>query len=174
MTELPARRLHLVGEAEYRGDAEALLVKPGDTAFVHRGLLRSAIMACPDGCGETLVINLDPRAAKAWRLDQRGEGPTFFPSVWKANGCKSHFIVWRGYILWCDRFDKGNIEPAYDTSLEELVLKSLNESHAKTGEQIANEIDEIVYDVDRAARNLTRKGLVSTLKLGDGWAYIRL
>ena len=104
MTE-PARMVRLVGDAEYRDQAEASLSTPGDASMVFRSRPRSIVMACPDGCGETLVINLDSRADKAWRFDMRGEGLTLFPSVWREGGCESHFIVWRGHILWCDRFE---------------------------------------------------------------------
>lgn len=106
MTE-PARMVRLVGDAEYRDQAEASLSTPGDASMVFRSRPRSIVMACPDGCGETLVINLDSRADKAWRFDMRGEGLTLFPSVWREGGCESHFIVWRGHILWCDRFEGG-------------------------------------------------------------------
>jgi hypothetical protein len=68
-------------------------------------------MRCPDGCGETLVVNLDPRAGKAWKLDMRTGKATLYPSVWRDGGCGSHFIVWRGDVLWCDRFEEGNVEP---------------------------------------------------------------
>ena len=84
----PARSLRLVGQAKYRDEAEALLNGPGDAALVVRGRARSVIMTCPDGCGETLVVNLDPRADKAWRLDMRGEGVTLYPSVWRDGGCE--------------------------------------------------------------------------------------
>ena len=68
MTE-PARMVRLVGDAEYRDQAEATLKAPGDASMVFRARPRSIVMACPDGCGETLVINLDSRADKAWRFD---------------------------------------------------------------------------------------------------------
>ncbi len=70
MTE-PARMVRMVGEAQYRDQAEAILDAPGDASLVFRARPRSIVMACPDGCGETLVVNLDSRADKAWRFDMR-------------------------------------------------------------------------------------------------------
>jgi len=40
-------------------------------------------MLCPDGCGERIVLNLDPRAGPAWRLYDRKEKTTLYPSVWR-------------------------------------------------------------------------------------------
>jgi hypothetical protein len=60
----PARKVRMVrmvGDAEYRDQAEATLSQPGDASLVLRGRPRAIVMACPDGCGETLVVNLDGR-----------------------------------------------------------------------------------------------------------------
>ena len=84
----PARKARMVGDAEYRDQAEANLGQPGDASLILRGRPRAIVMACPDGCGETLVVNLDGRAGKAWRFDMRG-GLTLYPSVWREGGCGS-------------------------------------------------------------------------------------
>jgi hypothetical protein len=168
----PARTLNLVGQGERRQDAEAMLVSPGDAALVVRGPIRSLVMACPDGCGETLVVNLDPRAGKAWRLDRRGEGVTLYPSVWRDGGCESHFIVWRGYIGWCDRFTAGNREPRYDPTIEPRVLAAMKTDIARSAETIANEIDEIVWDVSRAANRLVDRGEARSKKVSGGWVFL--
>ena len=109
MTTTHAREVRMLGEAQHRDEAEARLEQPGDAMIVRRGVLRSLVMRCPDGCGETLAINLDPRMAKAWRFYERRGQATLFPSVWRDSGCESHFIVWRGKILWCGL--PGNTEP---------------------------------------------------------------
>jgi hypothetical protein len=146
---------------------------PGDAVVVRRGALRSVLMRCPDGCGETLVVNLDPRAGKAWRFDTRGGSLTLFPSVWREGGCGSHFIVWRGKILWCDRFEGGNVEPAYDTdALERRVLIALRKNTLRSAEEIAAELDEIAWEVTRAGHALIRRGLAVSggLKRRDWFA----
>lgn len=155
----PARSTHLLGEAEYRDQGEALLRRPGDAVLVRRGALRSMLMCCPDGCGEILVVNLDPRSGKAWRIYMRAGNVSLFPSVWRDGGCCSHFIVWRGNILWCDRFADGNVEPAYDAALETRVLASLRKAQLRSSEDIATELHEIPWEVMRVGRVLIRRGL---------------
>lgn len=154
----PARTLRLRGQAEYRDEAENALEQPGDAALVFRGLPRSLLIKCPDGCGETLVVNLDKRAGKAWGLDLRGGVPTLYPSVWRDGGCGSHFIVWRGRILWCDRYEDGNVEPDYDIKLETRVLAALDVREFRSAEDIAWQLDEIPWEVSRAARRLVSQG----------------
>jgi Family of unknown function (DUF6527) len=97
-----ARTVVVKGQVSHRHEANRLLTEPGATVLVHRGVPRSVAMACPDGCGEQLTVNLDERAGPAWRHYQDGQRLTIFPSVWRDTGCKSHFIVWRSKIYWCD------------------------------------------------------------------------
>lgn len=155
---LPARELRLVGEAAYRHEGEAALKRAGEAVIIVRGLPRAMLIACPDGCGETLVVNLDNRAGKAWRLDMRGEGPTLYPSVWRDGGCESHFIVWRGKILWCGCYLSGNEEPDRSEGLEERVLDLLDARTPRSAEELATLLDENIWDVDRAATALVAAG----------------
>ncbi|UPJ77044.1 DUF6527 family protein [Bradyrhizobium sp. 187] len=67
-----------------------MLKAAGDAVVVHRGTLRSVLMRCPDGCGETLVVNLDARAGKACKLDMRAGKAILYPSGWHDGGCRSH------------------------------------------------------------------------------------
>jgi len=169
----PARMVRMVETTEYRDAAEGALEAPGDASLVLRARPRSIVMACPDGCGETLVINLDSRADKAWRHDMRGGGLTLFPSVWRDGGCKSHFIVWRGHILWCDRFEEGNREPPYDATMETAVLGALNTHQPRSAVEIADAIDELVWDANRVANRLAQRGLVRSWKSDGGWVFVR-
>jgi hypothetical protein len=91
------------GEVERQHEAAPRLPDTGDYVLVRRGVPRALVMRCPDGCGETLTINLDPRSGKAWEVDQRNGRLTLYPSVWRKEGCRSHFIIWRDRLLWCDR-----------------------------------------------------------------------
>jgi len=160
----PARKIRWRGTGEYRDDTEALLEQPGDTAAVIRTRPRSLLIRCPDGCGDTLVINLDPRAGKAWSLTVRDERCTLYPSVWREDGCRSHFIVWRDHIVWCGRFEYGNEEPSYDGRLETKVIAALDEATYRSGSDIAIDIEEIPWDVLRVLRRLVRGG---TAEEGD-------
>lgn len=167
----PARMVRMVGDAEYRDQAEASLNAPGDASLVFRTRPRSLVMACPDGCGETLVINLDSRVDKAWRLDMRGQGPTLFPSVWREGGCASHFVIWRGFILWCDRFEEENREPPYDAQIEERVLAAMDPIVPRSAIEMADAIDELVWDVNRAAKRLVSRGFARSWKENGGWVF---
>ena len=98
-----ATRIRQRGTTEHRDEANRLLDEPGDTVLVERGVPRSLVMRCPDGCGETLTINLDRRAGKAWRLRaEKNATWSLYPSVWKVDGCRSHFIVRQSRIIWCE------------------------------------------------------------------------
>lgn len=155
-----SRKLNLLGSAEYRDEGEEMLRVAGDAVVINRGTLRSILMRCPDGCGETLMVNLDQRAGKAWKFDLRGGAPTLYPSVWRDGGCGSHFIVWRGHIIWCDRFEEGNTEPSYDAAaLERRVLAALRKHHLRAAEDIASELDEIPWEVAKAGHALARRRL---------------
>lgn len=158
----PARSIRLLGDAKHRDEGELLLRDPGDAIVIRRGVLRSLLIRCPDGCGETVVVNLDPRSGKAWRLDVRRGEPTLFPSVWREGGCASHFIVWRGKILWCDRFEEENSEPAYEAGLESRVLAVLREGQLRSAEDVAAELGEIPWEVMRVGRMLVRRGLAKS------------
>lgn len=155
----PVRALHLSGEAQHRHEGEALLRRPGDAVLVNRGVLRSILIACPDGCGQTLAVNLDPRAGPAWKIYRNPDSITLYPSVWRDGGCGSHFIVWRNHIIWCDRFAAGNREPAHDRALEERVLRALDPNVLRAASDVAAQLDEIPWDVSRAARILVSRGL---------------
>jgi len=170
----PARKVRMVGDAEYRDQAEATLGQPGDASLILRGRPRAIVMACPDGCGETLVVNLDGRAGKAWRFDLRRGGLTLFPSVWRDGGCGSHFIVWRGHILWCDRFERNNLEPDYDEAIEEFVLSAMDVEEPRNAVELADAIDELFWDVNRAANRLVRRGAARSWKVKGQWVFTRL
>ena len=155
-----ARKTNLLGVAEYRDEGESMLKDAGDAVLVKRGVLRSMLMRCPDGCGETLVVNLDPRAGKAWKLDTRGSKTTLYPSVWRDGGCGSHFIVWRDVVLWCDRFEEGNVDPIFDRdALERRLLAALSRGELRSASDLSSEMNEIPWEVSRAGHSLVRRKL---------------
>jgi hypothetical protein len=92
----------LTGEVAHRHEADGHLRGPGTAVLVHRGVHRSVVIACPDGCGDTLTVNLDGRSGPAWRFYSDRQGMSLYPSVWRDSGCRSHFIVWHSRIYWCD------------------------------------------------------------------------
>ena len=58
-------------------------------------------LVCPCGCGATIALNVLPDASPRWRLYESADGPTLSPSVWRTTGCRSHFILRRGGVIWC-------------------------------------------------------------------------
>lgn len=61
-----------------------------------------ATMLCPCGCGDLIQLSLLERESPSWKLtlDECGF-PTLTPSVWRSKGCRSHFFIRDGLILWC-------------------------------------------------------------------------
>ena len=58
-------------------------------------------MRCPCGCGQRVELPLILEASPKWRLqtDWR-KRPTLHPSVWMREGCRSHFFVRSGKVVW--------------------------------------------------------------------------
>lgn len=83
--ELPddfdADKIYLLGEAKY---------------------MWSVAMKCPCGCGETLQMNLLPETRPRWDVSTHwNRTVTLHPSVWRKVGCRSHFFLKKGRIVWC-------------------------------------------------------------------------
>jgi hypothetical protein len=161
------------GTVAQRHLAELLLEKPGDFVIVERGIVRSFVLACPDGCGEVLTINLDPRTDKAWRFYKKRNQVSLFPSVWRDTGCESHFIVWHQKILWCGFPDRHSI----GLSSDELALrKRVTAACTDTWQhftQLAEQLDEVPWDINQVCIAMARTGILiqGTQKLGG---YFRL
>ena len=61
----------------------------------------SAAMLCPCGCGETIHLSLLSDDSPSWTLRmERGGLPTLSPSVWRTKGCRSHFFLRHGNVVW--------------------------------------------------------------------------
>jgi hypothetical protein len=159
-----ARQLHFLGEVHGQGQARALLRQVGDTALDVRGIPRGLIMLCPDGCGEVLTLNLDPRSGKAWRLYRYREKVTLYPSVWRDDGCGAHFIVWRDTVLWCDWADTAKWE---DRPLVEAVRGELarNPRQFQHYDAIALRLSAVPWEVSWACDQLVREGTAEKRKL---------
>lgn len=65
------------------------------------GYLWHVLLLCPCGCNATIALNALPDDSPRWSLHESVEGPSLSPSVWRTTGCRSHFILRRGHILWC-------------------------------------------------------------------------
>lgn len=149
-----ANCLNLKGEVVQRHEADELLTEPGAAVLVKRGVLRSIVLACPDGCGELLTINLDARAGPAWRYYGGGSGVSLFPSVWRDSGCRSHFIVWHSRIYWCDWHDE------LDIPIEDVIaqVKRKLPTHFIRYVALADQLDLVPWAVLSACNVLCRQG----------------
>ncbi|MEA2817517.1 MAG: hypothetical protein QOI93_5261 [Rhodospirillaceae bacterium] len=95
----PRRRLHIV-----QGDSlPADLPRRDLTLAQDDGEDWCVGFRCPCGCGQTIELLVIPEARPRWTLttDSRGS-PTLSPSVWLRQGCRSHFWLRNGRIVWCD------------------------------------------------------------------------
>lgn len=59
-----------------------------------------AHLACPCGCGDIINLSLMKSHEPTWSLKIHWGLPTFYPSIWKRDGCKSHFWIKKGKIKW--------------------------------------------------------------------------
>ena len=60
-----------------------------------------AYLRCPCGCGDILMLSLLKETTPNWNLkiDRYGR-PSITPSIWKTDGCKSHFFIKKGKLKW--------------------------------------------------------------------------
>jgi hypothetical protein len=150
-------RIRYRGVFPNRDEAAAALELPGDVSLVRRGVMRMLLMHCPCGCGDILVINLDSRSGAAWRLYEGKRGLTLYPSYWRDTKCKSHFVLWRNEISWCDWDDETLWQSP--SHIEDKVLREMPEDFVGY-EELADQLDEIPWDVLQACYSLARKGYV--------------
>ena len=60
-------------------------------------------MRCPCGCGQRLEMMLLKEVRPRWDATVDAHGHvSLHPSGWLREGCKSHFWVRSGKIIWCD------------------------------------------------------------------------
>jgi hypothetical protein len=61
------------------------------------------VMGCPCGCRRPIYLDLVPsHGAQHWKLEVSPSAlPTLSPSVWRVDGCRSHFLLKAGRVVWC-------------------------------------------------------------------------
>ena len=83
---------------------------PPTLGAVERGIVFSispgaaptwAMLACPCGCRAVITLSLQHVHRPHWKLsvDQSGL-PSLWPSVWRTQGCHSHFWLRHGRVHW--------------------------------------------------------------------------
>jgi len=59
---------------------------------------------CPCGCGEVILLNLSKKRRPNWAVRKTFWGkPTISPSIWRKDGCGSHFFIREGRVAWCPK-----------------------------------------------------------------------
>ena len=59
------------------------------------------VLQCPCGCGASIQLSMTQPARPCWKFRGTMEQPSLWPSVRRAAGCKSHFVLRQGSIVWC-------------------------------------------------------------------------
>jgi hypothetical protein len=60
-------------------------------------------MRCPCRCGMKIELLIIPEAKPRWDVSiEAMQRPTLTPSVWVQRGCRSHFFVRKGRVVWCE------------------------------------------------------------------------
>jgi hypothetical protein len=60
-----------------------------------------AVMRCPCGCNKTLQMNLIREYHPSWKYKIEKKAISLYPSIHRQVGCKSHFFLTKGKIVWC-------------------------------------------------------------------------
>lgn len=59
-----------------------------------------AVLRCPCGCGEAISLPMTEGAEPCWQFNGNMNSPTLSPSVWRTEGCASHFFLRGGKVVW--------------------------------------------------------------------------
>lgn len=60
------------------------------------------VMRCPCGCRKNLHMNLLSEYYPYWKYSiSKKNRISLFPSIHRFVGCRSHFFIKKGEILWC-------------------------------------------------------------------------
>lgn len=58
------------------------------------------VFKCPCGCNEDIILNTLPDASPKWSYKIKKRKINISPSVHRKKGCKSHFWIRKGKIIW--------------------------------------------------------------------------
>ena len=77
-------------------------IEPGRVYLVGDGSFPwFAALLCPCGCGSTIQLSLLKNDHPRWHAKRHFSGRvTLHPSIWRKEGCRSHFFLQRGQIVW--------------------------------------------------------------------------
>lgn len=59
-----------------------------------------ALLKCPCGCGDNIMLNLMADSRPCWDVVFKKETFSIYPSIWRKKNCCSHFWLKKGKIIW--------------------------------------------------------------------------
>ncbi len=59
-----------------------------------------ALLKCPCGCTENIMLNLMTDAKPLWELSINKNDFSITPSIWRTGNCESHFWLKNSNIVW--------------------------------------------------------------------------
>ena len=76
-------------------------MRENELTVVDRKYMKWIFLRCPCGCGDLLNLSLMASHDPNWKLKlDYLNRPTIYPSIWKKDGCESHFWITKGKIHW--------------------------------------------------------------------------
>lgn len=69
--------------------------------ILNEGCLAEALFfMCPCGCGADIQLNLLKDSSPLWKYSITNDQITISPSIWRKVGCRSHFFIRGGILVW--------------------------------------------------------------------------
>jgi|SRR5882724_8528874 len=63
------------------------------------------VLRCPCGCEQNIHLNFIRGHDAVWSYRvQKNNVVTISPSIWKKRGCRSHFFIREGMLIWANSF----------------------------------------------------------------------
>lgn len=59
------------------------------------------VLKCPCGCLQDIQLPLSQESRPRWRVSGKSSAPSLIPSVRRRVGCRSHFVLKHGRVIWC-------------------------------------------------------------------------
>lgn len=59
-----------------------------------------ALLKCPCGCNENIMLNLMEDANPSWKVTVIESRVSVSPSIWRTVNCKSHFWLNKSKVIW--------------------------------------------------------------------------
>lgn len=78
------------------------VIKPGVIYMIGDTSMPWAVsFMCPCGCEEIISLSLIPTDRPRWQARIQKDGLiTLSPSIWRTKGCRSHFFIQNGRVVW--------------------------------------------------------------------------